>query len=76
VDLGDSPERWADRVLRALSAPRAVTRSQALAAMDGTTFNIVNSVRDLENYYAQQAAGVPVPLAGPGAMLPGTTVIQ
>jgi len=76
VDLADSPARWANRIVLALSAPRPVTRAQALAAMDRTTFNIANSVRDLENYYAQQAAGAPVPVAGSGAMLPGTQVTQ
>lgn len=58
LELSDTSARWASRLVLALSSPHPVTREQALAAIGRTPFNIVNSVRDLENYYTQQADGV------------------
>ncbi len=50
--LSRSPEEWAAEVLEALDAPAAVSRLDALAAVERSVFNIRNSIGALESIYS------------------------
>jgi glycosyltransferase involved in cell wall biosynthesis len=51
LSLFQSCQAWAEAVLAAKEAKIVITQSQALAQVENSPFNILNSVRELEKFY-------------------------